>query len=249
MARRRSARRSEPDVDDDAGDDEFAWQPKKKKKKSKTGKKKRISSTGESARSTGRRSSSGESDRSGKRKRTGSVKTSKTSGSAKLGGSSRRKKSRRSESEDDSSSSTRRRRSGRTPLRKKKGINPVLPISIVTGTILLCLIIVIWSNTRPEKIVDDHPARLQEADAVTKEGMLAYRAWNKARASGNAKVELSKNREAHDKLVQAMEMYNAVLDPYRGGDDMLPPEYEGYERPLQEIAKHLVDLEKGSRLR
>jgi hypothetical protein len=262
MARRRTGRSKPEVVDDDEDmmddDDEFAWQsPKKKKKKkskSATGRKKR-------SKKTSGRSSSGRSSGEGKKKsRSATGKRKRASGSAKLAGSSKRSSSsarssgrrrRSSSGDDDGGTSGRRRgRSGRPPIpRKKQGINPIVLISMFTGTILLCAIIIVAATSKPEKQVDNQPARLESADAVAAEGMAAFRAWNKAKREGNAAAESAKWKESHSKLQKAVDMYNEVLDQYRDKEGYLPPEYEGYEKPLSEISKHLIDLEKSGKVR
>ncbi|RMG08025.1 MAG: hypothetical protein D6731_22555 [Planctomycetota bacterium] len=250
-------------MDEDMDEDEFAWQSppkKKKKKKSATGRKKRSkTATGSTRRSSGktttrskRRSSTSKTSAAGPKgsaRRKGdrlSESTRKKKPAASQRGSGRRR--RPSEDDDLGGSGRRRSRSGRPPMpRKKQGANPVVLVSILTGTLLLCAIIYFALNSGPTKIVEDQPAVLQQADDVAAEGMEAFRRWNRAKREGNAQQELAAWREAHSKLTQAVDLYNSVLDKYRGTDDQLPPEYEGYEEPLSQISQYLVDLEKGAR--
>lgn len=256
--RRKGRREAEPEEPDegDEGDD-FAWQsPKKKSSKGKksTGRSERperspSSSTKKSSTKTSTKGSTrGKSGRtssegSGKAKSTSSksASTKKKSGGAS---SSTRKsgsaRSKRASGEEDLGNSGRRRRAAPA---KKKGVDPIIPISIVTVTILLCVGMLFVFNREPPKQVNEEND-WATAKALEDEGMNIYREFLAARKSDQPDVIKHKREEAIKKLTQAVEAMNAVLDPKRDAEGMLPADFEGYETDLSRISRYLIDLEK-----
>jgi hypothetical protein len=236
MARstRRKGRREAEDEDDG---DEFEWKPKKKKSKKGTGRTER--STGRSS-STKKKKSKSKSARS-KSADGGSTRSKKRSGgtssSTRKSGSARRK---RASGDDDVGNSGRRRRAGPP---KKKGVEPIVPISIVTATILICIGLFLFLNKEPPKVVNEQND-WEAAKKIEEEGMAAYREFLAARKLDQPDVTKHKREAAILKLRAAVEAMNAVLDPKRDAEGMLPDEFEGYERDLSQITKYMIDLEK-----
>ncbi|MGE0712060.1 MAG: hypothetical protein AB7N76_31750 [Planctomycetota bacterium] len=230
MAKRGSTRRAQ------TGDDEFAWQtpdgeddaPKKKKKKSKTTGKSKSAAGDDSARSS-----------------KGSLKNSSSTRKKASGKSSARRKRESGDDEDFGEGSTRRKRATPAP---KKGVDPVIPISIISVTLLICLGIFLM-NRGPQKIKTDENKEFEAAKKMQEEGMTAFKEFNKAKKSGPPDMVVKKGHEATQKLQKAMDMMNAVLDKYRDKEGMLPPNLEGYERDMSEIGTILVDIEKSGQLR
>jgi len=240
-------------------DDEFAWQspePKKKKKrKSKTSSvRSKSSSTKKDTGSSANLRASGKT-----KKRTSSAKTppAKTSSSGKgarasssgVRKSGKRRPSGRSSAEDMNASG---RRSGRrtAPAKKKKGVDPIIIVSLITGTLLLCGgIIAISKSTGPTQDGRNEPAMMEQADKLRDEGMAAFREWSKAQRDGPPGVERAKHKEALSKLKRFMELMNDILEPHRDpSTGMTSTEYEGWEEKMAEVAPYMVDLEKGAKM-
>ena len=237
-----SARRSE--LHDD---DEFAWQTPKKKKKKK--KKKRSTDSASGTEGSGR-------TRSTKKKstRSRSGKSKRKSAREELAGSSRssrsssrssRKSGRRPGSGAHELEGSGRRR--RVPAKAKKGINPVIPISAVTLSLLLFVGVLIFRNDPPPPARDE-PQMLEDARKTMAEADKAYSAWNAAKRSKDADAEAEHHREAIALYEKADSQLGAVLDKYRTEDDQLPDAYGHYEADEVHISKRLQDLAKGARL-
>lgn len=231
--RRKGRREAE---DEDEGDD-FEWKPKKKKSSKKgTGR----TSRGSSSSTKKKKSSKSKSARSKSADGGGSTRSKKrgggTSSSTRKSGSARRK---RSSGEDDVGNSGRRRRAAP----KKKGVEPIVPISIVTATILICIGLFMFLNKPQPKVVNEQND-WEAAKKLEEEGMEAYRQFVAARKKDQPDITKHKREEAILKLRAAVEAMNAVLDPKRDAEGMLPDEFEGYERDLSQITKYMIDLEK-----
>jgi hypothetical protein len=93
---------------------------------------------------------------------------------------------------------------------------------------------------------DDEPAMVKESSRLAREGLRAFQLWNAAVRQGQEAQAARHNKRARVLLTRAMDVLNAVLDSYRDAGGMLRPEYEGYEVPLADLARHLIDLEKGA---
>lgn len=252
-------------------DDEFAWQTpetdkkKKKKKKSKKGRESGKSSTrgSEKGKSVGKavgsKTKSSKSKTSSARSKSSSAKSKSTSSSSRTkrktgsgkGTSARKSASARrrrdSEDDDDDLGDSGRRR--RAPAPKKKGIDPVIPISIVTISLLLFVGALVMGNKKPAKQKDEN-VEWTAALEKKKEGMQAFREFNKYNRDGPPDMAVKKNKEALALLTEAVDMMNAVLDPKRDPESgMLPKSLEGYEKDLSEISRILIDLQKSGKLR
>tara|TARA_B100000965_G_scaffold190671_1_gene159156 strand:- start:136 stop:570 length:435 start_codon:yes stop_codon:yes gene_type:complete len=131
---------------------------------------------------------------------------------------------------------------------KKKGVDPIIPISIVSVTLLLCLGIFLM-NRPSGKIVVNEDNEFQKAMDLKEEGMQAFREFNKYKKDGPPAKEIEAHDLAVKKLQAAMDQINSVLDKYRDKEGMLPPKYEGYESEMGQIAQVLVDLEKSGRIK
>lgn len=255
MAKRPSARRAsdEDDVEDDS--DAYAWESPKGKKDSGKGPAKSKSATG---RTKGKRPSAEEEeepaeDEAPKKKGKSTGKMAK-SGSARLEGSSRTKKSgstRRASSndeddEDEGGGSGRRRRAAPA---KKKSDNTVILISIATLTLILIVGLVMRGQMMKPGLQRNDQTDLERIMTLGKEGEKAFREWNKAKGGGGGNEQVLYG-EAKTKLQSAVEQLTGMLGkpPYADSEGNTKPEYEGYERPLQDWATLLVDLEKGSTL-
>jgi len=242
MARstRRKGRREAEDEDD--GEDDFAWQPKKKKSKKGTGRSERPS-TGRSSSTKKKKSSKSKSARSKSADGSGSTRSKKrgggTSSSTRKSGSARRKRS--SSGEDDTVANSGRRRRAGPP--KKKGVEPIVPISIVTATILICIGLFFFLNKPQPKVINEQND-WEAAKKIEEEGMAAYGEFLAARKLDQPDITKHKREAAILKLRAAVEAMNAVLDPKRDAEGMLPPDFEGYERDLMQITKYMIDLEK-----
>lgn len=261
------AKRSSRSTGADADLDEFAWQSPDNAdgvaEKKKTKKKKRPSAevavVEDSTRAKAKRKSDGKS--------TG--KSAKTTSSAKAASakSSGKRASREAEVDENASSSVRKKKgssaSGRAsgegdarasgrrrrPPAKKKGVDPIIVISIITVTLLICGGIVYVSRRGTPEQGRNEPAMFDEAKKLHQEGIEAFREWNKAIAEGNGALELQKHKEAHEKLTKALDKLNETLEPYRDPDTgILATGYQGYEDMYSEIAQYLVDLEKSGRV-
>lgn len=234
--RRKGRREAE---DEDEGDD-FEWKPKKKKSKKGTGRTARTSSSSSTKKKKSSKSKSARSKSADGG--TGSTRSKKRGGgtgssSTRKSGSARRK---RSSGEDDVGNSGRRRRAAPP---KKKGVEPIVPISIVTATILICIGLFMFLNKPQPKVVNEQND-WEAAKKLEEEGMEAYRQFVAARSKDQPDVTKRKREEAILKLRSAVEAMNAVLDPKRDAEGMLPDDFEGYERDLSQISKYLIDLEK-----
>lgn len=240
---KRSTRRSSGD----AGlDDPYAWKGDKKSTGKKKRKKKRSSSADpevEEVDEAPRRRSS-KSKKTTKRSKGSSARSSSSTSSAR--GTSARKsargtrKSGRSSSEEGSASSARRRRA---PPPKKKGADPIIFISIITATLLICGGIIFVSNMGGTEIVKDEQALFDQAKDLQEKGMKAYRDWNQAIRDGNSQLELDKHKEALQALQDSMAKLDEALKDHQGD-----PEYEGYDSMYMDLTQHLIDLEKGGRV-
>lgn len=249
MARstRRKGRREAEDEDD--GEDDFAWQPKKKSKKGtgrserpgRSSSTKKKSSKSKSSRSKSSEGARGKSSEGARGRSSDSTRSKKKGGgsssSTRKSGSARRK--RPSGDDDDVGNSGRRRRAPA----KKKGVEPIVPISIVTATILICIGLYFFLN-KPQPVVVNEEDDWSAAKKLQEEGMEAYGAFVRSRAKDQPDISKHKREEAILKLRSAVEAMNLVLDPKRDDEGYLPKEFEGYENDLSQIAKYLIDLEK-----
>ena len=168
---------------------------------------------------------------SSKKKSGGPNSSTRKSGSAR---------GKRASSEDDMGTSGRKRRA---PAPKKKGVEPIVPISIVTVTIILLVgLYFVFNRERPKQVRED--LDWSTAKALEDEGMAIYREFLAARKADQPDVTKHKRELAVRKLTEAVEAMNRVLDPKRDKDGMLPQDFEGYETDLSRIAQYLIDLEK-----
>lgn len=87
-------------------------------------------------------------------------------------------------------------------------------------------------------------ASFQRAEALAAKGRAAYKACAEAQAQGTREEFRQKHREATRLLSEAIEAFNDALDPHRKKDGMLPAEFEGHERTVQELSMYLIDVEK-----
>ena len=230
----------------DAGlDDPYAWKGEEVKDKKSTGKKKRkkkrAAEAEEEAPPPAKARSAKSKKATGRSKR--STANASATASAARGDSARKsaRKSSRSASEDGSASSARRRRA--LPA-KKKGADPIVFISIITATLLICGGIVVVSRMGGTEVGKDEPALFDEAKALQEKGMRAFRDWNKAIRDGNGQLELEKHKEALDSLQASMAKLDEALEDHQND-----PDYEGYDSMYQDLTQHIIDLEKGGRLR
>lgn len=90
---------------------------------------------------------------------------------------------------------------------------------------------------------------LDQASALHREGMEAFHAWNKAKRASNHQVEEQKHAEATKKLEAARDTFSRALAKHRRANGMLEQGFEGYDSTYSSIAKCLIDLEKGARVR
>jgi Sec-independent protein translocase protein TatA len=232
MAKRGSARRSADDEVDDAADDaapadDMAWGAKKPKKDSgRTGRPDSVKSKKKSADDLPAKS----------KKDTGKHAGLKDSG---------KRKKRSAEDEggdgDDMSSSARRKR---VVPKKKQDFSPVMIISAISLTLILCVGIVLMNKGRTPVAGRDDTKTFDEFKKLKEEGLKLFGEFNAAAKTDNAALAQQKGEAAHAKLTEATEKLNALLDNYRRPDGTLPPEYEGHEQEYEAIAPRLVDIEK-----
>lgn len=125
----------------------------------------------------------------------------------------------------------------------------VLLLSIASLTALIVGGIVVTRAVRPSAPPRDDQSELLSIVAEGREGERLFREWNRARHTGSPD-EQRLHQEAKLRLQSAVERLAALLSrpPYSDAEGTPRPEYEGYERPLQDWATLLVDLEKGSTL-
>lgn len=231
MAKKSTRREPEPDSDvedeDEAADaDESDEAPVKKKGSARLGK-------------------SGKTSATGKRKSSDSAKTTSSAKSKALKDSGKRKAAAKDDEDEgeELTGSARRRRP--MPAKKKNDQQMVvIGVSIISVAVLLAIIIVVFNKKRTPGPQRDENAEYNDFKRVRDEGMTAFREFNRAESQGNANLSRQKHGEAHQKLQRAMDMLEKILANKRGPDGMLPKEFEGYEDDLQDIATHLVDLEK-----
>lgn len=231
MAKRGSARRSADDDVDDAAEDEgsaddMAWGAKKPKKDSgRTGRPDSVKSKKKSADDLPAKS----------KKDTGKHAGLKDSGK-------RKKRSAEEEGGDDDMSSSARRK--RVIPKKKQDFSPVMIISAISLTLILCVGILLVRKGGTAGPQRNDQVSFDEFKKLKEEGLKLFGEFNAASKTDNAALAQQKGQAAHRKLTEAVEKLNALLDNYRRPDGTLPPEYEGHEQEYEAIAPRLVDIEK-----
>jgi hypothetical protein len=235
--RRRARKRDpEPEEEEEEGDDDFAWESpaetkKKKKKKSSKGKTSAKRKGSASARSSRKSGSS-------------STRKKASSSTRKSGSARRRRRDSEDDDDDEMGNSGRRRRAGPAP---KKGVDPIIPISIISVTLLVCLGIFLLGR-KPKKIVVDDNTGFETAMSLKKEGMAAFREFNKYKRDGPPDMEVKKAKETITKLQAAIDELNLVFDKYRDAEGFLPKKYEGYEKDYSEMSRIVIDVQAGMRI-
>lgn len=149
---------------------------------------------------------------------------------------------------DDSPALPRGSGRGRAPAPRRSEPTAVL-VSIASLTALIVSgVLVTRADRQPAPAVNSqHP--LDPIMAEGREGERLFREWNRARHTG-APDDQRLHQEAKLRLQSAVERLQALLSrpPYSDAEGTIRAEYEGYERPLQDWATLLVDLEKGATL-
>lgn len=135
---------------------------------------------------------------------------------------------------------------GRAPAPRRSESTAVL-VSIASLTALIVSGVLVTRAVRQPAPSVNAQNSLDPIMAEGREGERLFREWNRARRTG-APDEQRLHQEAKLRLQSAVERLVALLSrpPYSDAAGNPRPEYEGYERPLQDWATLLVDLEKGA---
>lgn len=137
---------------------------------------------------------------------------------------------------------------GRAPAPRRSEPTAVLVSVASLAALIVSGVLVTRAVRQPAPAVENQHS-LDPIMAEGREGERLFREWNRARHTG-APDEQRLHQEAKLRLQSAVERLQALLSrpPYSDAEGTPRPEYEGYERPLQDWATLLVDLEKGATL-